>query len=172
MYIRFSFEPFLADYKNGKFFSQAPEFVLAYFEGENITYNYHHYCFDPELARLYLKNYFLTSTGRDKNGAEFLSSMEHKVYPFYAVQYHPEKNIFEFLEYAVPHNIHSVEVSHYTAAFFVNEARKNNNSFPSKRAANEAVIYNYPAIYVGTDDLFYEQIYGFSEADFEGNQLL
>ena len=36
------------------------------------------------------------STNIDEDGLEFISTLEAKTYPFYATQFHPEKNTFEW----------------------------------------------------------------------------
>ena len=42
-----------------------------------------------ENAKLASMQVLSTNVGR--NGTEFVSSMEHKTYPIYATQFHPEK---------------------------------------------------------------------------------
>ena len=38
----------------------------------------------------------LTSTTKSSYNEEFVSTVEAKDYPVYAVQYHPEKNLYEW----------------------------------------------------------------------------
>lgn len=43
-------------------------------------------------------------------------------YPFYAVQWHPERNAFEWVQKTgMAHSPSAVKASFYTASFFVNE---------------------------------------------------
>lgn len=43
-------------------------------------------------------------------------------YPFYAVQWHPEKSNFEWVDKpGMAHSTHAVRASFYTASFFVSE---------------------------------------------------
>jgi len=66
------------------------------------------------------------SYNHDKNGRVFVSMIEAKKYPFYGVQFHPEKNSFEWKDnLEINHEMGSIEVGHYFGNFFVNEARKN-----------------------------------------------
>ncbi|KAL3194561.1 hypothetical protein MRX96_046045, partial [Rhipicephalus microplus] len=72
-------------------------------------------------------------------------------YPFYGVQFHPEKNNFEWTQSKdhihIPHTDDAVRVSQYLANFFLEEARKNNHSFASAQEELDALIYNYPATF-------------------------
>ena len=86
----------------------------------------------------------------DKFGLEYLSSIEAIQYPFVGVQFHPEKNIFEWSEREprIPHSrlvleeiddsiqnvcfSHAVHVSLYFATHFVNMARKSSHTFSNR----------------------------------------
>jgi hypothetical protein len=64
------------------------------------------------------------SLNHDKKGLEFISTLEHRKYPFYGVQFHPEKNLYEWVtEKNIPHGSHAVQISQYFANFFVNEGK-------------------------------------------------
>lgn len=52
---------------------------------------------------------------------EFISSVEHKKYPFYGVQFHPEKNAFEWTIESIPHSADAILVEQFYGNFFVNE---------------------------------------------------
>jgi hypothetical protein len=54
-------------------------------------------------------------------GFEFISSIEHKKYPFYGVQFHPEKNAFEWKIESIPHSADAILVEQFYGNFFVNE---------------------------------------------------
>jgi len=78
----------------------------------------------------------LLSTNMDRKGREFVSSVEGIDAPIYAVQYHPEKNIFEWGTYdsgapyeVINHSPHAVSVSQSLANFFVGETRRNGNAY-------------------------------------------
>jgi len=68
---------------------------------------------------------FMT-TNEDSYGLEYISTLEHKEYPLYGLQFHPEKNIYEWREDKVHnHSADGIRVSQYFANFFVNEGKKN-----------------------------------------------
>lgn len=99
------------------------------------------------------------SVNRDANNVEFISSMEHQNYPFYGVQFHPEKNLYEWASNKdIPHTLDAIEASQYFAQFFVNEARKSANSFED---ANKYLIYNFDVTYTGVKYSSFQQCYLF-----------
>jgi hypothetical protein len=90
----------------------------------------HHLAQNPSLERLW----YVTSTNLDLNGRPFVSTVEPKdpaSFPFYGVQYHPEKNAFEYATYpgtnipyeAIDHSATAVSFSIYMAQFFLNFVR-------------------------------------------------
>lgn len=60
----------------------------------------------------------------------------------------------------------------YLANFFVDECRKNNNTFPQNEVEINSLIYNYNPIYTGRRNSAYVQIYGFKKGDYENAQLV
>jgi gamma-glutamyl hydrolase len=114
----------------------------------------------------------ILSTNQDQTDPEltFISTIEAKNYPIYGVQWHPEKNQFEFVlnkkHSNTPHQYNAVIISQYMANFFVNESRKNDNRFPNILQESQALIYNYNPQYSGQKpDASFEQIYVFSSAN-------
>lgn len=76
------------------------------------------------------------STNVDRKGREFVSSIEGHTAPIYGVQYHPEKNIFEWGTYpdgrpyeVIAHTSEAVQITQSIANFYVGEARRNANVF-------------------------------------------
>ena len=66
--------------------------------GKNVTINYHKWCLTRSDFKVNLGNdYRLIGINRDKNGTEFISMIESISNPFYAVIFHPEKVMFEFV---------------------------------------------------------------------------
>ncbi|GFH53388.1 hypothetical protein CTEN210_09864 [Chaetoceros tenuissimus] len=66
---------------------------------KNITFNFHQNGIEPETFAKHekLQKFFkITSYNYDLNGRPFVSSIESIQYPIYGVQYHPEKNAFEY----------------------------------------------------------------------------
>ncbi|KAF5304082.1 hypothetical protein FQA39_LY01867 [Lamprigera yunnana] len=154
--------------RRSKTFRNASEEVLHILANENVTYNYHQFCLTERGMKEYglEQDWLVLSTNRDVNGLEFISSYESKLYPFYGIQFHPEKNMFEFKpSLKIPHSHNAVFVSQYLANTFVEETRNNNHSFKSWESEHNSFIYNYPTFYTGIQNSSYEQIYAFKNND-------
>lgn len=164
---------FEEDFKESRIFREIPNDILSDMKDKDVTYNYHEYC----LTREGFEENNLTHIWRvvtenvDKNGKRFISLMEHKKYPFYGFQFHPEKVKFEFKEsLKIPHDVFSGRVTQYFADFFVGECRKNNNSFPDKDIEHKSLIYNFNPVF-GSSNCTYFQLYLFTEVDTKDYQL-
>lgn len=142
-------------------FAKAPRNVLETLVRLNITFNNHlagilvdHFYGTEELV----EEYNVLSVNKDRRGATFVSAIESKKHPVYGVQWHPEKNMFEwavtsdgqFFE-AIDHSLEAVLASQYFANFFVNKCRHNHNRFESVAEQQAALIYNYPKFASGPD---------------------
>ncbi|XP_050300894.1 gamma-glutamyl hydrolase-like [Anthonomus grandis grandis] len=166
---------FVEDYQKSKMFRNAPKEITDILSTENATYNLHRYCLTKAVLKEndLLDSWRIVATNKDINNLEFISVMEHKDFPFYGVQFHPEKNQFEFKKGKhFPHSFNSIKTAQYFANFFVNECRKNANKFPNETIEAESLIYNFSPKYTGLKSGYYEQIYVFLKSDFERVQLL
>ncbi|OXB72425.1 UNVERIFIED_CONTAM: hypothetical protein H355_015660 [Colinus virginianus] len=69
-----------------------------------------------------LYNFYNILTTNTDDEVEFISTMEAYKYPIYGVQWHPEKNPFEWKNSSgIPHSSTAVRAAYYIADFFVNE---------------------------------------------------
>jgi gamma-glutamyl hydrolase len=124
----------------------------------NMTFNAHKKGLQPQT---FVQNskladmFYITSTNYDAQMQPFVSTMEAKDYPFYGVQYHPEKNNFEYgfqldkhdvrRPYEdIPHSMESVQLSLHLALFFVNLARNNHGRY--SKIDEYPPIYTYPMV--------------------------
>ncbi|KAJ8924851.1 hypothetical protein NQ315_001006 [Exocentrus adspersus] len=161
--------------RKSKLFSKAPKSVLTALASQDVAFNFHRYCLTKSVLEenSILSNWKVLATNKDVNQLEFISAMESKEFPIYGVQFHPEKNQFEFEKNKIPHSKEAVEVAQYFGNFFVDEARRNNNTFPSIATEKKSLIYNYNPRYTGLKgNSVYEQLYVFDKTDFEAAQLL
>ncbi len=125
-----------------------PPSALRTLTTENVTTNFHH---DGVLPSAYEKNanlrtfFKILSTNHDRKGKPFLSTIEARKYPVYGVQWHPERNQFEFWPKNDPinHTQSAVAAMQALSSFFVSEARKSCHRFPNASAEGQALIYNY-----------------------------
>ncbi|XP_030057823.1 gamma-glutamyl hydrolase [Microcaecilia unicolor] len=150
------------DAVSSRMFSDFPPDLLKAMSQEKLTANFHHYGIGTQVFKAndkLRKFYSVLSTNTDSLGKEFVSTIEGKVYPMYAVQWHPEMNRFEWKkDLAYPHSRNAVRLSSFMADFFVNEARKSAHSFTSPEEEEAALIYHHQPMYIGN---FYEQVYFF-----------
>ncbi|XP_043281459.1 chitobiosyldiphosphodolichol beta-mannosyltransferase-like [Venturia canescens] len=155
---------FTHDFKSSRMFREAPQDVIDILRYENVTANYHGFCVTAEdLNRVSLtKEFRVISMNRDWNGFKFISTLEHVNLPFYGVQFHPEKNIYEWItKKAIPHGYEATRASQYFADFFINEARKNTHRFLSVEEEDQHLIYNYNMTYTGLKGFAFQQCYLF-----------
>lgn len=67
------------------------------------------------------QDYRLLSTSKDDDDVEYVSTVEHRTLPFYGVQWHPEKNLFEWSFSSIPHTRPAIRAAQYIANFFVEQ---------------------------------------------------
>ncbi|XP_061115527.1 gamma-glutamyl hydrolase isoform X2 [Conger conger] len=153
-----------AEAPSSRMFQGFSDELLKALSHENITGNFHHYGITEKAFRgnERLQQFFsILSTNIAENGAEFVSTMEGRKYPFYGVQWHPEVNRFQWNpKKNYPHSQNAASVSSSLATFFVNEARKSFHHFRDPEEERAALIYNYAPVYVGNIS-GYEQSYFF-----------
>ncbi|KAG5305805.1 GGHB hydrolase, partial [Pseudoatta argentina] len=158
---------FTPGYRESKLFKNAPLNVLRVLSEQNVTANYHHLCVTKKALRHVnlIDEFHVLSLNHDENGLEFISILEHKQFPFYGLQFHPEKNLYEWvIGKRIPHSINATIASQYFANFFVNEARKNFNEF-RKQEEQQSLIYNYPITYTALQNSSFQQCYMFKKSD-------
>jgi gamma-glutamyl hydrolase len=81
-----------------RLFSSAPADIFKILGSEDVTLNNHHYGIYPDhlASTTSLKSFYnVLSTNFDRQGVEFVSTVEAFDYPIYGSQWHPEKNNFE-----------------------------------------------------------------------------
>ncbi|XP_076162008.1 gamma-glutamyl hydrolase B-like [Ptiloglossa arizonensis] len=155
---------FTSDYQRSVMFRNASDEIINILRSNNVTMNSHTYCITMKaLQTAHIADKFhVLSLNRDVNGIEFISSLESIDYPFFGVQFHPEKNLYEWaIGYHIPHSKSAALVSQYFANFFVDEARKNQHAFRSKEIEFAKLIYNYPVTYTASKNVRYMQTYLF-----------
>lgn len=107
------------------------------------------------------KEWLITATNINMRGLEFISSVEHRKYPFLALQFHPEK-IYEWVpSQNNPHSRNGIQANRYFYDLFVNLAKLNSNAFGREKDERNALIYNYiPRMMKAVS--YFEQIYVFN----------
>ena len=127
-------------------------------EEEALTVNYHNWSVIEEEyeENQRLKDFFnvlSVSVSKDKTTQEFISAIEAKNYPIYAVQFHPEYIIYHQSE-QMPHTIQSNSVNLLFSSFFNQEAKRNQHSFESYIKESEFDIYNHQISFINNNFVF------------------
>lgn len=105
------------------------------------------------------KEWLITSTSISTRGLEFISTIEHKKYPFVGVQFHPEKQYEWNPQQENPHSRIAIRSNRYFFDLIVDLAKFNKNVFFRNTDEMKALIYNYSP---KTGKVkYYDQIYVF-----------
>lgn len=148
--------------QNSRLFKSFPKDLLLALSEENITSNFHSWSLSLQnyTRNAKLKRFYRVLSTNSDGRKDFISTMEAYRYPFYAVQWHPEKSPFEWVDKpGMIHSVSAVRASFYTASFFVSEAMKNQHRFPSPQEEEKALIYNYTPVFKGLDAIFMQNYY-------------
>jgi len=143
--------------KSSKMLADMPSDLLTMLADPSQTsaFNAHHNGIDVKnfykYDSLYTTFNVLASSIDPVTGREFVAVIESEQYPFYGVQWHPEKNVFELgmdpdgtPHEAIVHSPAAISATLNLAEFFVGEAKKNQRSFPSEGEEAAHLIWNYP----------------------------
>lgn len=137
---------FTPDVKSSRLFGKAPEDIMKILSTEDVTHNHHIRCMTPSVFQEnpnMKKHFKILSTNKDRNGKEFISIIEGIRYPFFGLQWHPEKVAYEFLpDQDIPHFHSAIRASQYIGNTFVELCRKNKHYLPYD-TLKDMVIANY-----------------------------
>ena len=155
---------FSQDYRSSEMFGNIEDSLAYFLRSAATTMNNHKYSLlkSSYETNQKMKSFFrILSTNRDRNGLEFVSTIEGIKYPIFATQWHPEKNTFEWtLKENIPHQDMSIKVTQFMSNFFVNQTRLSQHKFASSEEEEAALIYNFNPVYTGHVSNF-EQAYFF-----------
>ncbi|CAL1542810.1 unnamed protein product [Lymnaea stagnalis] len=153
---------FQKGFQNSRLFKDVPSDLVKILTTESVTQNNHRWSLlleDYQKISVLGNFYHLLTTSVGKDNKEFVSTFEAFKYPFYGVQWHPEKNIFIWGDnQAIDHSFDAIKVTQYFANFFVNEARKSSHHYDSSVEEANAVIENAMRVFVpdfNTSEKFY-----------------
>ncbi|XP_061688352.1 zgc:171566 isoform X2 [Syngnathoides biaculeatus] len=148
---------------SSRLFRDFPEDLMRSLSEDNITVNFHSWSLSLQnfSRNAKLKRFYKVLSTNTDGRTDFVSTMEARRYPFYAVQWHPEKAPFEWVDKpGAVHSTQAVRASFYAASFFVSEASKSRHKFLSPSEEERALIYNFAPVFAGLDAIFV-QIYYF-----------
>ena len=144
-------------------FASLPSTLAAALSSKPLTYNHHHFGItpqaftsDPNLSR----DFRIISTNRDTAGQEFVSTMEGRELPYFGIQWHSEKNSFEWnIDEHISHDPDAIAVMHHISGVFVNVARQSQHKFATNAELDRHLVYSFTPLYTGQRGLHFEQVY-------------
>uniref|UniRef100_A0A8C6WNB4 folate gamma-glutamyl hydrolase n=1 Tax=Neogobius melanostomus TaxID=47308 RepID=A0A8C6WNB4_9GOBI len=153
---------FTHEARGSRMFKDFPAELMKALATEDLTENSHMWSVSVETynGNEDLKKFYKVLSTNTDGRIEFISTWEAYDYPFYGVQWHPEKNAFEWTRPYYMHSPNAVKVTFSFADFFVSEARKSFHTFESEEAARKLLIYHHSPTYTGDSSTF-EQKYFF-----------
>eukprot|EP00095_Tigriopus_kingsejongensis_P009299 snap_masked-scaffold175_size286436-processed-gene-1.34 protein:Tk09299 transcript:snap_masked-scaffold175_size286436-processed-gene-1.34-mRNA-1 annotation:"gamma-glutamyl hydrolase precursor" len=153
---------------NPKYWSQSllgrsmPNEIKQILTEEEITYNNHNRCVTPRSFLKHRLDEFWTplASNYDSNGLEFYSLVEAKTQPFWGLHFHPEKIMYEWSKLMpnIPHSLNAIRAASYLAEFFVQECRKNDHGFESRKEEEEHLIDNYKNVFSGRMEIDFKHV--------------
>ena len=101
----------------------------------------------------------ILATSVDPNtGNPFVAMFEAPKYPFFGVQFHPEKCVWEHgmtpsgTSYQnIPHDANAVRTTLYFSQFFVEQAKASKHRFDDQDQENASLIWQYPVFATGEE---------------------
>lgn len=159
---------FKEDFQESRLFENCPADVIEILKTKPVTPNFHNFCItEKNMTAFGLdQDWRVMSLNDDQsaNSVRFISTLEHRTYPFYGVQFHPEKVLYEWVEnYNISHMAEATAASQYFARFFVDECRRNSHTFGDYKEENRHLIYNFPVTFSALKGSTYQQAYMFQE---------
>ncbi|CAN4117659.1 unnamed protein product [Withania somnifera] len=148
----------------GTVFGRFPPELLKKMTMHCLVMQNHRFGISPEglQANEDLCNFFrILTTSVDKKNKVYVSSAQAQHYPITALQWHPEKNVFEWASSQIPHTEDAIRVTQNVANYFISEARKSPNRLPTNKDLGN-LIYNYSPSYAGKVRGSFEEVYLFT----------
>lgn len=116
---------------------------LNKFKQTPVAYMHHKFGFRIDMPYIKKLQSYLTILAKDQdvNGRSYIAAYEYNKYPFYGVQFHPEKSIFEWKKGNIKHSRYAQILSRKLSRFFISECSKNTNTWNT--VYDNLLIYNY-----------------------------
>jgi len=136
--------------KGRSFFQGISPTLIDKLDTQNLAMQNHQWGFSPELwkSTKSLDDFFeILTVTPDRNGKLYVSTVEARKYPILAVQWHPEKNAFEWGLNNIPHSPDAIKLTQYVADYFISEASKSTHRPTSHSDEESFLIYNFSPVY-------------------------
>ncbi|XP_034481664.1 gamma-glutamyl hydrolase isoform X2 [Drosophila innubila] len=147
------------NYEESVLFKELPEELAKEMSSQPFACHQHAYCItESDLHRFKLhEDWHVLATQQDDEGEEgrgFITLIEHRKFPIFGSQFHPERAAYEQLLVSTDtcreaHTSICIELAQYFARTFVNACRRNNNNFASVELLTRHLICNWQPIFTG-----------------------
>lgn len=155
---------FLKGFRNSSLFHRAPPGLLEKLAKEPLTHNNHIWCiYADDMVAVNLTDNWKILSVSELDNYQFVSTVEHRKFPMVGVQFHPEKNAFEWAD--SQHNPHSPDAIKTARIFYdwlIEQSRKNNRSFGRRDLLYQNLIQNYELRNLYPHSSIFEQVYLFN----------
>jgi len=155
----------ITNQSQSEWFKDLSSAAINTLQTEEIVYENHPHCYTTQVwdqSHELGDFYRVTSTAVDLDGKEYVNSIEGVKYPFFGFQYHPEKNVYEWIaDKPIPHQPNAIYWTQYLANQFGKHVKQNSQSYPSAQEEESALIYNVNPFY--TRDGYFMQMYCFDQ---------
>ncbi|XP_026455256.1 gamma-glutamyl hydrolase 2-like [Papaver somniferum] len=148
----------------GTVFQRFPPELLQKLTTDCLAMQNHQYGVSPERFQenSALCSFFrVVTTCTDEDNQKYVSTVQAHDYPITGVQWHPEKNAFEWGYSTIPHSEDAIQVTQHVANYFISEARKSLNRPPTRKVLDN-LIYNYNPTFCGKAGRGFDEVYIFS----------
>lgn len=157
----------------GRSFSGAGRRLIRAAEVENSFFFSHHMGvgLDNFKGKLEPIGWVMTASAKDGKGKEFVAGAELKGLPFFGVQFHPEKSLFEWkANVGIPKQRNALLWSQHFISFLTMELAK---AEPVLKPGDERIyrknIRRFKSKYMG--DEYFMQLFLFEKGELHGEQL-
>ncbi|KAH8354050.1 hypothetical protein KR067_011265 [Drosophila pandora] len=144
------------DYRNSQLFGKLPETMAERMGKEPFACHQHRYCITRDSLEScdLINNWHPLATQKDPSGLEFITIIEHRRFPIFGCQFHPERAAFEQLFASkdlcqLGHSQLAIELAQNMATQFVNACRRNKNRFSSGQEKAKHLIWNWQPAFCG-----------------------
>ncbi|XP_023172356.2 gamma-glutamyl hydrolase isoform X2 [Drosophila hydei] len=158
-----------ADYRQSKIFSGLAPELHELLESEPFACHQHKYCITEKSLGAAADDWRVLATRKSANDEIFITLIEHKRFPFYGCQFHPERAAYEKLvERKDPcsksHTETCIQLNQHFANFFVTVCGQNSNRFANEEQLARHLISNWNPESCGEyGDVNWREVYLFSK---------
>ncbi|EDW95464.1 uncharacterized protein Dyak_GE19535, isoform B [Drosophila yakuba] len=159
------------DYQHSQLLGNLPGSVADQMEKHPFACHQHQYCITKESLEAFglARDWHPLATQKDTSGLEFITIVEHRYFPIFGCQFHPERAAFEQLynskdQCYMAHSHISIELAQIFGSRFVDFCRSNKNQFASAEIISRHLIWNWQPVFSGKfKDSNWQQSYLFEK---------